>query len=100
MSANATEVEAGRLAQERAASHEVRHFGQRMVTDHTVKLDALVALAAKYGLDPIRGPLLPQQPTAGCPWKRVAKRSLQSGLPYGTTCRRVGLIPTIRTKQK
>jgi putative membrane protein len=60
MSANATEVEAGRLAQERAASQEVRQFGQHMVTGHSVELEALVVLAAKHGLDPIRGPLLPQ----------------------------------------
>lgn len=59
MSANATEVEAGRLAQERGASQDVRQFGQRMVTDHSMELEQLVALAAKHGLDPIRGPLMP-----------------------------------------
>jgi putative membrane protein len=59
MSANATEAEAGRLAQERASSQEVRQFGQRTVTDHRAELEELVALAAKHGLDPIRGPSMP-----------------------------------------
>jgi putative membrane protein len=59
MSANATEVEAGRRAQERAASQDIRQFGQLMVAHHSAELEALVVLASKYGLDPIRGPLLP-----------------------------------------
>ena len=60
MSANATEVEAGRLAQDRGASPDVRQFGQRMVADHSMALEELVLLARENGLDPIRGPLMPE----------------------------------------
>ena len=60
MSGNATEVEAGRLAQERGASQDVKQFGQRMVADHSMALEELVLLARENGLDPIRGPLMPE----------------------------------------
>lgn len=61
MSGNATEVAAGAIAQERGASQEVKQFGQRMVTDHSKELDELAEIARKYGVDPIREPVMPQQ---------------------------------------
>lgn len=61
MSGNAAEVAAGAMAMERGASPEIGQFGQRMVTDHTKELDELADLARKYGVDPIREPVMPQQ---------------------------------------
>jgi putative membrane protein len=52
------EVLLGQLAQQRAASPEVRQFGERMVADHTKANDALKALAQARGLQ------LPDRPTA------------------------------------
>ena len=61
MSGNATEVAAGTLAQERGSSQEVKQFGQLMVAHHSKELDELAGLARKYGVDPIREPIMPQQ---------------------------------------
>ena len=44
------EVEAGRLAQEKGQSQEVKDFGQMMVTDHTKANDALKALAQQKNI--------------------------------------------------
>lgn len=43
--AGTAEVKRGAMAAERAASPEVQHFGQRMVTDHTKANQELMALA-------------------------------------------------------
>jgi putative membrane protein len=61
MSGNATEVAAGAIAANRGASADIRQFGQRMVADHSMELDKLAELAEKYGLDPIRDPVMPEQ---------------------------------------
>jgi putative membrane protein len=61
MSGNATEVAAGTLAQDRGSSQEVKQFGQLMVAHHSKELDELAELARKYGVDPIREPIMPQQ---------------------------------------
>ena len=44
------EVEAGKLAQEKASSAEVKKFGAMMVTDHTQANDKLKAIAANHGV--------------------------------------------------
>ena len=44
------EVELGKLAAEKAASPEVKVFGQMMVTDHTKACDELKTLASKKGV--------------------------------------------------
>jgi len=44
------EVELGRLAAQRAASAEVRQFGQRMTTDHSAANTELAQLAQRKGL--------------------------------------------------
>lgn len=44
------EVEAGKLAQEKASSAEVKKFGAMMVTDHTQANDKLKAIADNHGL--------------------------------------------------
>jgi putative membrane protein len=48
--AGMAEVELGRLATERAASAEVKKFGQMMIDDHTKAGDALKAIASKYNI--------------------------------------------------
>jgi putative membrane protein len=45
------EVETGKLAEQNAASPEVKQFGQRMVTDHGKELTELQALAQSKGVD-------------------------------------------------
>jgi putative membrane protein len=44
------EVELGKLAQEKAASPEVKQFGERMVNDHTKASDQLKQVAEKEGV--------------------------------------------------
>jgi len=53
------EVELGKLAQQRAASEQVKQFGSRMVEDHGKANDALKRLAES------RGVTLPTEPDAG-----------------------------------
>jgi putative membrane protein len=45
-----TEVELGRLAQEKAASDAVKKFGQRMIQDHGAAAKELAQLAANKGV--------------------------------------------------
>ena len=45
--ANLTEVAAGKMAQEKAQSPDVKNFGQKMVTDHGKMAEELKALAKK-----------------------------------------------------
>ena len=45
------EVEMGNLAQQKAASEQVKQFGARMVTDHTKANDELKQVASSKGID-------------------------------------------------
>jgi putative membrane protein len=45
------EVELGRLAQQKAASDQVKQFGQRMVDDHSKANDQLRSIAQQKGID-------------------------------------------------
>ena len=45
------EVELGKIAQQNAASDEVKKFGQRMVDDHTKANSELMAIAGKIGYE-------------------------------------------------
>lgn len=45
------EVELGKLAAERALSQDVKHFGQRMVDDHTKANDQLKQVASEEGVE-------------------------------------------------
>ena len=45
------EVELGRLAEQKAASQDVKNFGQQMVNDHSKANDQLKAIAAKENVD-------------------------------------------------
>jgi putative membrane protein len=47
-----TEVEAGKLAQEKASSQDVKDFGAMMVKDHTQNDSDLMALAQTKGVTP------------------------------------------------
>jgi len=58
MSANATEVDGGRLAVERAASQDVKQFGQQMIDDHGMALEELNQMAAKMGVPAVQGPVV------------------------------------------
>jgi len=49
-SGNMTEIDLGRLAQQKAASAEVKAFGEMLVRDHTKALDALKQAAAQQDL--------------------------------------------------
>jgi putative membrane protein len=48
--ANLAEIELGRMASERAASPEVKKFGQMMVDDHTKAGDELKAVASRQNI--------------------------------------------------
>lgn len=50
--AGMAEVELGRLAADRAASADVKSFGQMMVTDHTKANDELKQVAAQLNIQP------------------------------------------------
>jgi putative membrane protein len=45
------EVELGKMAEDKAASDQVKDFGKRMVKDHSDANDKLKAIAARNGLD-------------------------------------------------
>lgn len=47
---NRTEIELGRLAQERASDAQVRKFGQQMVEDHTKSLEELRQIAQRQNI--------------------------------------------------
>jgi putative membrane protein len=49
MDANMAEIELGRMAQNQAASAEVKGFGQMMVADHSKALDSLKPIAGRTG---------------------------------------------------
>jgi putative membrane protein len=49
--ANLAEIEAGKLAAEKAQSPQVKQFGSRMVQDHTQMLDDLKKIAQSKGVD-------------------------------------------------
>ena len=49
--ANLTEIEAGKLAADKAQSPQVKQFGNRMVKDHTQMLDELKKLAQAKGVE-------------------------------------------------
>jgi putative membrane protein len=48
--ANMAEIELGKLAQQKAMRDEVKQFAQRMVSDHSKKLDELKGLAASKNI--------------------------------------------------
>jgi putative membrane protein len=52
VTANQVDIDAGKLAQQKASSQEVRQFGQQMVTDHTAVNQQAAALARKLNLTP------------------------------------------------
>jgi len=45
-----TEVEFGKLATEKAASPQVKQFGQRMIDDHSKANDELKGIACSQGI--------------------------------------------------
>jgi putative membrane protein len=49
--ANLGEIEAGKLAADKAQSAQVKQFGQRMVDDHSKMLDQVKQLARSKGVD-------------------------------------------------
>ena len=49
--ANLAEIEAGKLAADKASSPQVKQFGERMVKDHTQMLDDLKKLAQSKGVE-------------------------------------------------
>jgi len=52
VTANAIDVDAGKLAQSRTKNKEVSHFAQMMITDHTAVNQQAGALAKKLGVKP------------------------------------------------
>ena len=54
--ANQVDVDAGKLAERRAASADVKTFGKQMVTDHTGVNGQAAALAKKLGVTPEDNP--------------------------------------------
>lgn len=52
VTANQVDIDAGKLAQSRAQSQEVRDFGQRMVTDHSGVNKSAVELVTKLHVTP------------------------------------------------
>jgi putative membrane protein len=55
------EVELGKIAQQNAASADVKQFGQRMVDDHTKAGQELEGIATKLGMSPPKSPGSKQQ---------------------------------------
>lgn len=56
VTANAVDIDAGKLAESRAASSEVKAFGQRMVADHSGVNESATKLVTKLGVKPEENP--------------------------------------------
>ena len=56
VAANQVDIDAGKLAQSKASSNEVKTFGQTMVTDHTGVNKAAVDLVTKLNVTPEENP--------------------------------------------
>src|SRR6476620_6272240 len=56
VTANQTDIDAGKLAESRGKSAEVKAFGKQMVTDHTGVNKQAVALVTKLGVKPEDNP--------------------------------------------
>ena len=56
VTANQVDIDAGKLAEARGHSPEVKAFGKRMVTDHTGVNEQAVALVKKLGVKPEDNP--------------------------------------------
>ncbi len=67
--ANLSEIQAGKLAADKAQNAQVKQFGSRMVRDHTQMLDELKQLAQSKGVD------LPGSPAAGDKAHELALRT-------------------------
>jgi putative membrane protein len=52
VTANQVDIDAGKLAETRGSTEEVRNFGKRMVLDHTASNEQATALAKKLGVTP------------------------------------------------
>jgi putative membrane protein len=61
LQANMAEVEAGKLASQKAQSPEVKQFAQKMVEDHGKKLEDLKSLAQSKGVNVPEKPASKQQ---------------------------------------
>jgi putative membrane protein len=49
---NKEEIQAGRLAQQKGSSPEIKSYGEKLVTDHTKADDQVMAAASKAGVKP------------------------------------------------
>jgi len=56
VTANQVDIDAGKLAESKGSSKEVRDFGKMMVTDHTGVNKSAAALVAKLGVKPEDNP--------------------------------------------
>jgi putative membrane protein len=61
LQANMAEVEAGKLASQKAQSPEVKQFAQKMIEDHSKKLEDLKSLAQTKGVEVPKAPAAKQQ---------------------------------------
>ena len=65
MTANQVDIDAGRLAESKGASKEVKDFGKQMVTDHTGVNQQAAALVKKLNVTPEDNPTSQSLKTGG-----------------------------------
>ena len=80
VTANQVDIEAGKLAASKAATPEVRKFGERMVVDHSGVNKAAVELATRLGVTPEDNPTSQALKSAG--EKNVAALSALTGAAF------------------
>ena len=80
VTANQVDIDAGKLAAARAASGEVKAFGQQMVTDHSGVNKAATDLAAKLKVTPEDNPTSQSLKTGG--QKNVARLEKLQGAAF------------------
>ena len=69
VTANQVDIDAGKLAESKGSSKEVRDFGKMMVTDHSGVNKQAVALVTKLGVKPEDNPTSP----CACQHRRAAR---------------------------
>ena len=80
VTANQVDIDAGKLASERAAKPEVKKFGELMVTDHTGVNKAAVELVTKLKVTPQDNPTSQSLKTSGD--KNVANLKTLKGAAF------------------
>ena len=93
------EIELGKLATEKAASPEVKQFGQRMVDDHTKANDQLKQVASEKGVT-IQEKLSPQDAATKARLEKLSGKAFDHAFMQVMVADHVKAVSAFRTESK